>query len=257
MPSATPPTPNTIPCSTDFTASVLAHFGGPFFGSEEITVERDTAIFLCDITGVMSEPWVTAGYNAILVDPQHPEGVTEDGPVTRVGRVIDHPDTWALIRKNLERIAFVAGFPPCTDVSLSGTRWWAKKFEQDRYFQCRATQVAEQCKTIGELSGAPWFFENPASAFSRIYGPPQHKFHPWHFTGWEPEDNYRKDTWLWSGGGFVMPERREATGLGPPDDRIHKCAPGPDRANIRSATPRGFARAVFHANAVLRSDQNA
>jgi len=30
--------------------------------------------------------------------------------------------------------------------------------------------------------------------------------------------------------------------------RIHKCAPGPDRHNIRSATPMGFARAVFEAN---------
>lgn len=36
--------------------------------------------------------------------------------------------------------------------------------------------------------------------------------------------------------------------LGKPDDRIHKCAPGPDRANIRSATPMGFARACFEAN---------
>jgi hypothetical protein len=34
-----------------------------------------------------------------------------------------------------------------------------------------------------------------------------------------------------------------------PDDRIHKAAPGPERANIRSATPMGFARAVFEANA--------
>lgn len=37
--------------------------------------------------------------------------------------------------------------------------------------------------------------------------------------------------------------------LGSPDDRIHKCAPGPDRQNFRSATPMGFARAVFQANA--------
>lgn len=33
-----------------------------------------------------------------------------------------------------------------------------------------------------------------------------------------------------------------------PDDRIHKAPPGVDRANFRSATPRGFARAVFEAN---------
>jgi hypothetical protein len=36
--------------------------------------------------------------------------------------------------------------------------------------------------------------------------------------------------------------------LGPPDDRIHKATPGEDRANFRSATPMGFARATFKAN---------
>ncbi len=34
-----------------------------------------------------------------------------------------------------------------------------------------------------------------------------------------------------------------------PDDRIHKCAPGDDRANFRSATPEGFSFAVFLVNA--------
>jgi hypothetical protein len=31
--------------------------------------------------------------------------------------------------------------------------------------------------------------------------------------------------------------------------KMHLMAPGADRANLRSATPPGFARAVFHANA--------
>lgn len=45
-----------------------------------------------------------------------------------------------------------------------------------------------------------------------------------------------------------MPESCRDFTIGDPDDRIHKCAPGPDRANTRSATPMGFARAVFAAN---------
>lgn len=45
-----------------------------------------------------------------------------------------------------------------------------------------------------------------------------------------------------------MPEPCRDFTLGKPDDRIHKAAPGPDRANFRSATPMGFARAVFRAN---------
>lgn len=45
-----------------------------------------------------------------------------------------------------------------------------------------------------------------------------------------------------------MPGPNKADDLGEPDDRIHKCPPGPERHNIRSATPLGFARAVFEAN---------
>ena len=45
-----------------------------------------------------------------------------------------------------------------------------------------------------------------------------------------------------------MPPKFQADVDGQPDDRIHKCPPSAERANIRSATPRGFARAVFEAN---------
>lgn len=214
---------------------------------------RDTAVFLCNLTLNAAQPWIDAGYHVALIDPQHPVGIVTEGQVTRIGYLITDAlalaYVGALVRAN--RVAFVAGFPPCTDVSLSGARWWAKKFKTDRYFQAKAAIVAEQCRMIGELSGAPWFFENPMSAFSKIFGAPQYKFHPHHFTGYEPEDNYTKETWLWTGGGFVMPEPFRDTSLGAPDDRIHKAAPTAnheDRANFRSATPRGFSKAVFMVN---------
>src|SRR6476620_4663183 len=50
--------------------------------------EKDTAIFLCDITGKMAQPWIEAGYHCILVDPQHPAGIHTDGFVTRIGDII-------------------------------------------------------------------------------------------------------------------------------------------------------------------------
>ncbi|MFC0268538.1 hypothetical protein [Kushneria aurantia] len=70
--------------------------------------------------------------------------------------------------------------------------------------------------------------------------------------GWHPGDNYVKKTCLWSGNGFVMPPEYPFVGDEIPDDRIHKCAPGDERGNIRSATPPGFARAVFAANGEQR-----
>jgi hypothetical protein len=44
-----------------------------------------------------------------------------------------------------------------------------------------------------------------------------------------------------------MPAPNHPVGI-VPDDRIHKAAPSPDRADFRSATPLGFSRAVFNAN---------
>lgn len=211
------------------------------------------AIFLCDITGVMAAPWLAAGYTCILVDPQHPEGVTVEqfGRLIKVGHVIDHPVTWEVIRSAIRtgRVALVAGFPPCTHLAVSGARWFESKRQADPAFQFKAMQVVWQCHAIGELSGAPWFAENPVSQISSLWRRPDHTFHPYDFTGHCAADNYTKKTCLWVGGGFVMPPALRDDTLSPPDNRIHACPPGAERANIRSATPAGFAMAVFKANA--------
>lgn len=244
-----------------------------------------TIIALCNKTMNIADPWLEAGYQVVMVDPQHPPGVTTlmDGQLVLVGCVITEAmDVLAPIVRS-GRVAGVFGFPPCTDVALSGTRWWSAKRAKDPYFQAKAAMVAEQCRMIGMLAGGFWAFENPMSVFSRMFGTPQHKFQPFHFTALCGEDNYTKETWLWTGGGFVMPEPaidwrvqdaittvRICTGkflpkpavlampwngdiaaklkAWYPDDRIHKAGPSDDRGNIRSATPRGFARAVFKAN---------
>ena len=205
-------------------------------------------ISLCDLTGHMVQPWVEAGHSAILVDPQHGKSRRE-GRVLRVASTVEGalPTLAEYIRSY--HIAAVFGFPPCTDMAVSGARWFASKREADPMFQAKAVAVAEQCRTIGRLSGAPWFVENPVSVLSRVFGKPQHIFNPCDYTALEPSDNYTKKTCLWTGGGFVMPAPQRDLTLGAPDDRIHKAPPGPGRENFRSATPLGFARAVFHANA--------
>lgn len=202
---------------------------------------------LCDLTGTFAAPWLEAGYSAVLIDPQHPVGVTVDGPVTRIGHTIDHPSTWAFLRLLQGRVAFTAAFPPCTDLAVSGARWFGAKGDANPAFQHRAMSVVHQCHTIAQMMGAPWFIENPVSQISTFWRKPDYSFHPHDFTGLCEGDNYTKKTMLWAGGGFVMPKPFRAN-LGEPDDRIHKAPPGEGRANFRSATPRGFARAVFHSN---------
>lgn len=210
---------------------------------------RGFIICLCDITGKMAEPWINAGYHAVLVDPQHPKGIHTEGNVTRIGGIITEAMEYlgSIIRTG--RVVFVFGFPPCTDVAVSGARWFESKRKADPYFQAKAAIVAEQCRTIGAISGARWGWENPVSVFTAIFGKADYTFHPSDYTGFCANDNYTKKTCLRVGGGFVMPEPFKDASLGEPDNRIHFASPGEERANFRSATPMGFARAVFQSNA--------
>ncbi|MFT4118728.1 hypothetical protein [Bradyrhizobium sp.] len=235
-----------------------------------------TAIFLCDLTGIMAEPWLKAGYDVILVDPQHDvfsETVYRGENETPSVRIC-YPLTVLDAVKKLQSViasgsvCFVAGFPVCTDVAVSGTRHWESKRKADPYFQAKAALLAEQCRMIGELSGAPWFFENPVSAFSGIFGKPDYTFDPCEYGGYlpandshpiypeyfPPQDAYKKKTCLWTGGGFIMPERRavppaESEGQGGSESHNRLGGKSDRTKNIRSATPRGFSQAAFEANA--------
>lgn len=196
---------------------------------------------LFDFTGNMLRPWLEAGYECHIYDIQHPQGETlrEDGMVT-------HGIDLAL-PPNPDSYDFVSCFPPCTHVSLSGAAWFKGKglraLQESIGYFATCIEFAEQC-------GAPYMIENPMSTISTYWRPPDHKFNPCDYSGYCASDDYTKETWIWSGNGFVMPPKERGGDLFsmPDATRIHHQAPGPERANIRSATPMGFARAAFHAN---------
>lgn len=229
---------------------------------------------LCDLTGIMAEPWLDAGYSAILIDPQHEQSsVTTHGGggvVIKVSAVIDSPDSWSVIKNHINDIVFVAGFPPCTDVAVSGAAHFGRKRKADPHFQTKAALIAEQCKVIGSITGAPWFFENPVSVFASIFGKPDFTFNPYEYGGYLPEndshptypdyiaprDAYPKKTCLWVGNGFVMPKKISVQFDGGYSAQHTKLGGKSDRTkNIRSATPRGFAKAVFDTHGSLAQEQ--
>lgn len=206
-----------------------------------------SCIFLFDLTGIMAKPWLDAGYECYIVDTQHPVAYATGG-ITSEGRL--HKVHWDLTKPWLcpvpkEHIAFVAAFPPCDHLAVSGARWFSGKGLRRLAISVEMfATAAEFC----EWSDAPYLIENPVSTISSYWRKPDHVFSPHQYTGYHRDDNYTKKTCLWVGGEFVMPEEFRDDDLGSPDDRIHKCPPGPDRHNIRSATPLGFAKAVFAAN---------
>lgn len=197
-------------------------------------------------TDTIVRPWLDAGYGAVLVDLQHPEGESllwADGNLTRIGADML---TWVPPKWLAEAdVAFVAAFPPCDHLAVSGARWFAGKGLGKLAL---SIQLFERAAFWCEWFGAPYLIENPVSTISTYWRKPDHTFDPSDYTGFELGDNYTKRTCLWTGNGFVMPPRRAAADLPPPDDRIHKAPPSDERANFRSATPLGFSRAVFEAN---------
>jgi hypothetical protein len=200
-------------------------------------------ISLCDETGNMVRPWAEAGYECFCFDIAHSIRMPR-----REGNINFIWGDVRTVRRPPGNIVAAFAFPPCTHVSGSGARDWPVKGGQ----MLRDTlEIFEACRQVCEWSGAPYCIENPVGLLATIphIGRPDHYFHPCDYTGFELGDNYTKKTCLWTGNGFVMPDRSMADGLDLPDDRIHKATPGEERGAFRSATPIGFARAVFEANA--------
>lgn len=209
-------------------------------------------VSLCDRTGVMVEPWAAAGVECITVDIQTPEWGSAAGGLHRSHYLQDvrgvmswnsDPVPDALVLP-LPLIMFA--FPPCTNLAGSGARWYRDKGLRGLI---DGLELVERCRALCESSGAPWMIENPVGQLSTYWREPDFRFDPCEFAGYADHPDaeaYTKRTCLWVGNGFQLPRRRpiEPT-LG---SLFHRTPPGPERANIRSATPQGFARAVFEAN---------
>jgi hypothetical protein len=220
---------------------------------------RRAVISLCDVTGNFVRPWAEAGYSCFCIDVEH--SIRRARIARTDGRGCIHY-VWGDVRswrppEGLE-IAFVAAFPPCTHVAVSGARDFATK---GGVMLRDALETFEACRMAAAWSGAPYFVENPVGVLAGLshIGLPQYRFHPFQFAGWldEPErsaEAYTKETCLWTGNGFVMPDRRPVDPI--MGSKMHLLPPSDERAALRSATPMGFARAVFAANAtpVVRSE---
>lgn len=202
---------------------------------------------LCDRTGNMVQPWIEAGYEAVTIDMQESNTASP-----KRHHFVGDVRTWRYPLR-LGRPAIVFAFPPCTDMAVSGARWLKEKGLRALI---DSLAIVDACREICEASDAPWMIENPVSTLATYWRKPDHTFHPCHYTAFALDDNYTKKTCLWTGGGFVMPPPA-MDGNSPPDDRIHKAPPSNERGDIRSTTPMGFARAVFHANSHVAESQVA
>jgi hypothetical protein len=167
-------------------------------------MSRGSVVSLCDRTGNMVRPWAEAGYDCLCLDLQH--SIRRD----RVEAVGAGSITfrWADVRSvTLDdlppSLAFAAGFPPCTDLAVSGARDFARKGMR-RLID--ALELVEAARVLLTNAGAPWMIENPVGRLSTCWRKPDHLFHPADYAGYLPEAEqhrkaYTKATCLWTGGG--------------------------------------------------------
>ena len=198
-----------------------------------------------DLTGNMVRDWADAGYRCVCYDIQHPREGRFEGNIHFV-----HADLLEMNPDDRLPASIRFAFPPCTGGAVSGTRWWKAKGLRGLIDWLVTFEAARR---LVEGDGVPWMIEQPVvdTVIARRWREPDHWFDPCDFG-----DPYTKRTQLWTGGGFVMPSPEAAPLYGVGSTRVepvegskmHGIGPSEDRANLRSETPRGFARAVFDAN---------
>lgn len=121
--------------------------------------------------------------------------------------------------------------PPCTDLAVSGARWFREKqidFRQQKacvFFMemmlCNAEKIA---------------VENPVGIMSTCYRKPDQIIQPYEYG--HPET---KSTCLWLKN---LPKLKPTEIVDGREQRVWKLPPSKDRAKIRSKTYQGIARAM-------------
>ena len=196
-------------------------------------------VSLFDLTGNIVKPWAHAGFLCYCVDIQHSPGERQDGNIIWVG---------ADVREWLPpyaEITILFAFPPCTHVAVSGARWFKDK---GLGALINSLQLFEAALRLAEWTRAPYMIENPVSTVSTYWRRPDFVFDPFEYGGYlRPEgDAYTKKTCLWIGNGFIIPPVKQVLPI--EGSRMHHLPPSANRSDLRSVTPKGFAKAVFEAN---------
>ena len=134
-------------------------------------------------------------------------------------------------RECIPKWDMIIAFPPCTDLAVSGARWFKEKREDGR--QAAAIDffmkfVNADCKKIA--------IENPIGIMSKQYRKPEQIIQPWQFGHGE-----QKATCLWLKN---LPNLKPTNIVDGREQRVWRMAPGPERAKERSKTFHGIALAM-------------
>lgn len=170
----------------------------------------------CEYSGRVRDAFIARGHEAISCDllPTDSPGPHHQGDVREL-----LTETWDL----------VIAHPPCTDLAVSGARWFAGKGQQR---QADALAFVRMFLALPCLVAV----ENPVSVISSQVRKPDQIIQPWMFGHGET-----KATCLWLN---HLPPLRPTNVVPGREARIHRLPPTEDRWKLRSETYTGIAEAM-------------
>lgn len=184
---------------------------------------------LFEISGNGSEPYRNAGWNVVQVDIQSGTDIL----------------TWDYKQYPRDYFRGCIAFPPCTAYAGSGARWWKEKDEsgETEYFDSLVRKMLEIIEYF--RPGLKfWYAENPVGRIAKRVNEIS-KYRLLLFNPCEFGDPYTKKTVLYGEFNPFLIRNNVAPTEG---SKMHLLPPGPNRQNLRSETPKGFANAFFEAN---------
>lgn len=212
---------------------------------------------LFDGSGIMGLPWAENGHTVYCFNAD--EANHGEYKIKMQHENLHYVNCW--INEFFEDYAASIGlgapdiifaFPDCTAMAGSGAKHGHKSLDSLR--------LAKMVKRIAEDYNARWMVENPVGKMSTVWRKPDYYFDPFEYGGYltgdeesfhqkmPSRDAYTKKTCIWCGNGFVMPDKNPVPHIGKFWGRAYLGGKSQRTKQLRSLTPRGFARAVYDAN---------
>ena len=206
---------------------------------------KNIIISLYDYSGIWPLWFSTDDFEIVQVDIKHGIDIRKWQP----SRALRH-GTYGVLAA-----------PPCTDMSVSGSQYWAEK-DADGRTALSVELVMRALDIVDQVRPKFWVLENPVGRLWNWIGPPNRidgrlTIHPHEYAGYAPdpqEDRYTKATCLW--GHFRLPPKKPLAPI------MYQTADGKRGSwmwaklggksartkELRSQTPMGIAAATWIGN---------
>lgn len=175
-------------------------------------------LIACEESQVVCSAFRARGHEAYSCDTlptrgAHPEWHIQDDVLKHLN------DGWDMM----------IAFPPCTHLAVSGARWFKDK-------RCQQIDAVNFFLRVANVPIEKIAIENPIGIMSTKYRKPDQIVQPWQFGHGET-----KATCLWLKN---LPKLKPTKIVEGRENRVHRMAPGPNRARDRAITYQGIADAM-------------